>query len=370
MLSRRILATCVAALCASAGLTACVHAAAITAGNLVAVRVSTGTTGATSAISLDEYTPSGTFVQSISVAGTGTSALTVIGTSTTEGTISPSQDGNSLIFAGYRKDAGSTSNINVAATARVVGTVGLTGIVDTSFEQTNSLFGTGNIRSATTVSGTNYYLGTSNGVYYASGSTPVAIDTRNSRQVFLASYAGSANGLLASNGSTTISQKVQSYGNAPTGSTTPTTVVAYSGTGDAVHGIYFLDLSSTVAGADTAYVLNTVNSRLEKYTYNGTAWSASGTTTSSATNLTAATDGTNVSLWLSTGSALQRLNDTSGYGGTLAGTPASIVTAGTGTAFRGLGILGGTFVPIPEPTSIAVVAGVALLGLRRRAAGR
>src|SRR5262245_30809663 len=89
-----------------------VAAATITPGNLVIYRVGDGgaVLGSTAtAVFLDEYTTAGTLVQSIPLPSTGGSAMTAVGTATTEGIISRSQDGSTLLFTGYRKDSGGTS---------------------------------------------------------------------------------------------------------------------------------------------------------------------------------------------------------------------------------------------------------------------
>ena len=50
----------------------------------------------------------------------------------------------------------------------------------------------------------------------------------------------------------------------------------------------------------------------------------------------------------------------------LAGTITTIANAGANTAFRGVGLLGGTFTAVPEPTTLAALARLVSLSLRRR----
>lgn len=340
-------------------------AAAITPGNLVIARVDGGgaalSTAATT-VWLDEYTTAGTLVQSIAVPNTGSSALTLVGNSTTEGLISPSQDGSSLIFGGYRKNVGGTqpSSDTGAVTNRVIGRLFLNGTLDTSVALTDP---TSNIRSATTVDGSTYYIATAGSVRYVGtpgpAATTVAIDPRNSRQVYVVD-----NTLYASNGSTAITPKVQSYGVLPTGATTPTTV-ANLASADAVNGIWFCDLSSSVAGADTLYALSTVENLLRKYSFDGTNWIASGSISASgASDITGIVDPTGgVSLFTTSTGALRTVVDASGYNGALTGTLTQIATAATNNGFRGLGV----FNVVPEPTSILGIAGLTLVARRRRA---
>ena len=336
------------------------NAATITPGNVVLYRVGDGSAalGTTAtAVFLDEYTPAGTLVQSIPVTTTGASALTAIGNSTTEGIVSRSQDGTKLVFGGYRADAG-TASPNVAAINKVVGTVGGSGVVDTSVAVTG--LATAVPRSATTVDSTTYYLGTSTNVYYVAtpgpASTATVIDARNSRQVNLADSV-----LYASNGSTAITGKVQSYGTLPTGVTAATPIVTLL-SADAVNGFATFDLDATVAGVDTIYALVTTQSQLQKWTFNGTSWSQNGSLSSTAANLTGFNVGPAVTLYLTTASALQTVVDASGFGVNITGTISPLATAGTNTAFRGVGIL-----PIPEPASaLLLMTALAWFGIGRR----
>lgn len=357
-ISRAILASTILAILPTA-----TFAAVVTPGNLVIYRVGDGTAGlnnTATAVFLDEYTTSGALVQSIAVPFTGAGALTAVGNATTEGIISQSQDGTALLFTGYRKNAGGAnpSGDTYAVTNRVVGALTLAGTPDTNTALTNDGGGTAanTIRSATSASSTNgsaLWISTSSRVSYNSsgignsGGT-TQIDARNSRQVNL-----SGNMLYASNGSTTIVNKVQSYGTLPTSTTAPTAVVAL-GTADAVNGFFLADLDVGVAGSDTLYALSTVANQLLKYTFNGTAWSASGSLTLSgagngAQNLVGVANGGNVSLYLTSGTTLSKLTDASGYGGTLAGSFTTLASAGNNTAFRGIG----AFAAVPEPAAVA-----------------
>src|SRR6185369_7882300 len=125
------------------------------------------------------------------------------------------------------------------------------------------------------------YVGTPTGA-----STTTQIDARNSRQVNV-----NNNVLFASNGSTTIAAKVQSYGTLPTGATAGSPVATLA-LADAVNGFALFDLSSSVAGPDTLYALSTVEGLLRKFTTaDGVTWTASGSVASSAANLTGYADG-------------------------------------------------------------------------------
>jgi hypothetical protein len=243
-------------------------------------------------------------------------------------------------------------------TNRVIGTVDLTGAPSTSIAINSGP--SSNIRSATTVAGASYYLSSAASNYVSYVATPgpacssTAIDARNSRQVNLFD-----NELIVSNGSTSITGKIQSYGILPTGVTAATPVISLT-SADAVHGFSVLDLNPAVPGKDTIYGLSTVESKLYKWIYDGASWTAAGTIATSAANICTAVDGSNVNVYVTTGSTLLGITDASGATGTLTGTLTTLATAGTNTGFRGIGTL------IPEPATLALVVIGGGLVLRRR----
>jgi hypothetical protein len=349
------------------------QAAPITPGNLVIYRVGDGTAalGTTAtAIFLDEYTPGGTLVQSIPLPTSGGTAFTAVGNASTEGIISRSQDGTSLIFTGYQKAAGGTSPAADAytVTPREIGTLTASGTfsIPTTLINDNALTTANTIRSATSVDGLSaFWVSTSSRVSYLgapspSGAGTVQIDARNSRQVNL-----SGNTLFAANGSTAITGKVQTYGTLPTGATAPTPVVTLT-TADAVNGFALFDLDG-VAGDDTLYALSTVANQLLKYSLVGGSWVASGSISASgASNLAGYSSGSTVNLFLTTASTLYSEVDASGYNSSITGSPTSLATAGVNTAFRGVGMFP---VVVPEPSVLSLgLVGAGLLALRRRRA--
>lgn len=344
-------------------------AAPITPGNIVIYRVGDGSAAlstAAAAVFLDEYTPSGSLVQSIALPASGSGAFTAVGNATSEGVMSFSQNGSKIIFTGYRKAAGGSSPSSDApsTTPRVIGLLDpSTGNFDTTSYAATDVSGT--IRSATSTDGSSlFYVGASSGVRYVGSpgpsSTSVQIDSRNSRQVLLKD-----NVLYASNGSTTITGKVQHYGVLPTTSTTATPIVSLA-TGDAVHGIAFFDLNGSIAGVDTLYAMSVLEGRLRKYSFDGSTWQDNGFL-SFASMGQGNVDGYVVSggavqLFFSTGSALVTLTDSSGWNGTLSGTFSTLASAPANTAFRGLVAV------VPEPNALGLLAfGLAgLILLRRR----
>jgi len=334
-----------------------------TTGNLLIYRVGDGSAalaGTAAAVFLDEYSPLGTLVQSIPLPTTGDGQITATGNSTTEGIMSLSQDGQKVIFTGYRAAVGASG---FTAVNKVIGTVGLGGVPDTtSFAVTD--VGANVIRSATSTDGSSlFYLGTANSVRYVgtpgSAATSVSIDGRNSRQVLL-----NGNKLFASNGSSGIASKLQDYGTLPTGSTAATADVTLT-TSDVFNGFALFDLSSSEPGADTLYALNTFTSKLMKFSLVSGVWTANGSVSSGgAVDLTGYADGSTANLFLTSTSTLSSEIDPTGWNTTITATPTTLATAGANTALRGIVVL--PSVPEPSTFCLALVGAASLLALRRR----
>src|SRR5437773_3648774 len=110
-----------------------VFAGAFTTGNLIIYRVGDGSAalaGPGTAVFLDEYTPAGTFVQSVPMPTTGTSGrLVASGTATTEGFLTRSQDGRYLVVPGYDAALGATVTSSTTV-PRVIGRVDGSGVLD------------------------------------------------------------------------------------------------------------------------------------------------------------------------------------------------------------------------------------------------
>ncbi len=300
---------------------------------------------------LDEYTPSGTLVQSIALpaADSGTNeTLVASGTATSEGLITRSADGRYILLTGYDTAPGTASVSGTASTAvnRTIGLVGTDGVVDTSLALTD--FATGNNpRSAASTDGTNIWAaGGAGGVRYTANdfnadpntSTQLNSDVVNIRQL------GIFGGQLFASTSSGSSVRIGAVGTGlPTTAGQTLTPLLGIPTSGSPYGFFLTDLSPTYGyngtALDTLYVAEDTASggQILKYTYNGTAWAESGTATAaSVRGLTASVDGSNVSLYGSTAGTLYALTDSTGYGGRLSGSAASIATAPANTAFRGI----------------------------------
>ena len=321
---------------------------------LVVYRVGNGTatlSGAAAPVFLDELTFAGALVTSIAMPTTpgdgGTvNALVSSGTATSEGEITLSTDGHHVLLTGYNAAAGTSgiASTTSATVARVVGRVDAEGNVDTSTAL--NAFSGNNIRSVASPDGINLWIGGANSgaLYTTAGSTGTAFtsldtSTSNLRQLGIFGsqlYASSASGSLRL-GAVGVGLPTT----APDGTTLPiTNLPGFStSTGDP-YGFFFATLNGG-SGPDTLYVADDTIG-ITKYTLGGGSWAASGTVGTSANEyrgLTGITSGTSVTLFATgNGATLVTIADSSGYGGTFSGTPTTLATPATNTAFRGVAL--------------------------------
>ncbi len=215
---RRALGAVLVTLCISLGSTASAQSP-IGTGNLVAVRIGDGVaalSGSSQATFLDEFTTAGTAVQSVAMptAVSGTNyRLTNSGTATSEGNLNLSTDGRYLILCGYDAAPGTTgiaatTTSGATAVLRVIGRVDRNLGIDTTTGLT--AYSATNIRSATSVTGNDFWVGgPTNGVSYvpsvgATTSTQLVTNPNNIRvvrifggQLFTGSATGAYQGVSA-----------------------------------------------------------------------------------------------------------------------------------------------------------------------------
>ncbi len=358
-------------------------AAPFTAGNLLVYRVGSNTGSDTmantgNAVFIDEWTTTGTYVQSIN---TGVFAS---GTSTSEGLLTRSPNGQYVTFTGYASTNG--ANLTSSASATINRTVGVLTPSGTITKTNFSDFSTaGSPRSATTTNGTDLWMaGAAGGVRYGTSaggtSTQLSTTPTNIRDVEIFNdqvYISTSSG-------TSVRVGTVGTGLPTTAGNTITNLPGFVTTGSP-YEFAFADLSPSVSGFDTLYVADDAASggQIQKYSLVGGVWTASGSIAAAAVRgLTINVSGGNVSIFGSTGSsaaagagAVYSLVDGSGYNATLSGTlstlfsnttlQTSLNSTGASFAFRGV-----EFVPavaIPEPSAFAALAGLGVLGL---AAGR
>lgn len=329
-------------LCFALALPAVGLAAGFGAGNLVVVRVGDGSVSLSSAsapVFLDEYTPGGVKVQTITLptaANLNNKPITVSGSATSEGALRRSTDGRFLTLAGYATPPGTASVVSTtsASVNRVVARVAGDGSVDTTSSISN-LYSANNIRGAVTTDGSGFWTtGPNNGVAYlpygTNSATQLSTTVVNTRvpgifnnQLYLTSASGAFQGVSAvgSGAPTTSGQTIAALSGFPTAS------------GPSPYGFVMTD-PNTVYIADDRAVAS--GGGIQKWTLNGSTWSLAYTLnaglTSGARGVTAAINGSTVILYATTAdSKLVTVTD--------AGSVSSFQTlavAGTNTAFRGV----------------------------------
>ncbi len=345
--------------------------AAFTAGDLVVYRVGDGSaalTNAATAVFLDEYTTSGTLVQSIALPKTtsglasGQNRLTASGTARLEGLLTLSADGQYVILTGYAADAGTAT---IAATqsssnARAIGRVAADGSIDTSTTTTG--FGGVEIRSATSADGTGFWaVGANTGVVYTSFGGSGAGTLVSSTATNLRAVQIFANQLYVSSGTGTIHLGTVGTDTPTTSGQTITALPGFPTTGGQT-GFFFADLSTSVVGLDTLYVADDGTGALTKFSLVSGSWVSNGTVGADADDyrgLTVLVTGSTVTLYATRkggtggpgGGELVKLTDASGYNGTFSGTPTLLATAVANTAIRGV-----AFVPVGANAAPVVTA--------------
>lgn len=142
-------------------------------GNIVAYRVGDGAGALTSAaapVFIDQYTNTGTFVNSFAVPTTGADRLVASGSATADGKLSLSTNGSSIVFTGYDAAVGtpSVATSSGATVNRIVGKMDLAYVYSQPFSSA-TLHGSNNIRSACS-DGTNVWCA-GNGAAATGGTT-------------------------------------------------------------------------------------------------------------------------------------------------------------------------------------------------------
>jgi hypothetical protein len=362
-------------LTASAGLALVISTASaqFAAGNLAVLRLGDGSAALTSASTagfIDQFTITGSLVNSLPIPSTaGNAPLTWSGTATSEGALTRSSDGTLLVMGGYNTAkglaavAGSTS----VAVPRAVGTVDSAGNYALAASTTTAFSGN-NIRSAT-ADGANNYWGSGAGSasltginYFGTASPAASVINVNARVVNLFN-----NNLYYSTGSGTTTRGIYAFGGAPATAATATFLVP-TGSASSPYDFAINSDASVIYVADDSSSAN--GGGVQKWSWNGSAYALAyvlGTGSVGARGLTVDFSGVNPLIYAVTaeGSAnrLIQISDT--------GAASSVTTLSTAPAneiYRGVDF---TPSPIPEPTGLLGLGVLLVLGrktLRRRSA--
>ena len=291
---------------------------------------------------LDEYSSSGTLVQSIGLPRTasgGQHQLIASGSASSEGALSMSADGQFIVLTGYASNIPAAASLGTTAAATVPRTIGLVkfdGSIDTSTALTD-LSDAGNVREATSSDGQNLWaVGQTGGVRYATKgattSTQVAADALNNRSIDI--FGGNlfvstqntagviigevGTGLPTTTGQTTVDQAVPAAANP--------------------EEFFF----ATLSGGRVLYIADSTaaTSSIQKFALVAGTWTAEGTVSTGTDvyrGLAGTLAGDTVTLYATrNGNELVKLVDASGFNAALTGTPTSLAIAPVNQAFRGV----------------------------------
>jgi len=385
-----------------------------TTGDLVVERVGDGTATLVNSgnpIFLDEYTPAGTLVGSVSLPTTttvgGNQAMLESGTATYDGEMTLSGDGHYLVVSGYNPPAGNTTSLTgttATGTPRVTATIDSNANIDSTTAVTD-FASVNNFRSATSASGgvgATFYLSGNTGSPGAGGLSAAADGATTSTNID--NYSGSGE-IQDYNGTLYVVSRTKSAGFTvgtfgpplPTGTATVTpltgfpTAVQTSGTVQSPDSIFLTKLNPAgTANPDTIYVADDTTSggEIQKWSLVSGTWMFTGAITASMVRgLTGVVSGSSVTLYgtssgaSSTSGALYSATDSTGFDGTAAGAATTLVASiPTNETFRGIQLAP---IPLPSPavpesplavllplTAFAVLAGGFLITRRRQAPPR
>jgi len=335
-------------------------AALYTPGDLVVLQV--GLTGSMTALGskgtacqLDEFTTTGTAVPSATLllpttASGSNNPLTVSGSAGSEGALTLSANGGYLVIGGNDTGVGGTTQKN-----STVGLIDANGDIDTS--TTTTLLTGNNTRSATSVDGSEVWVGGANGIVAeADGSSSgTLITSENSRELTIAPASVSPTSSTQIFDST---QKTPGPGlltvgtGTPTSSTTVAVLSGMTGTNSPNPFAFFFANPTTLFVADGT-------DGIQEWTLSSGTWSVAATLAGSDDSLTGSVSGNTVSLFYTTGTSSgwtggnTLVTDTFDLSGGGFGTPQTLATAPTNTGFSGV-----AFAPqaVPEPASIGLLA--------------
>ncbi len=324
-------------------------------GSIMVVKVGDGSAAlsnaATSAYLL-EYKTDGTLLNTYALPTVVSGAnriLTLSGTATSEGLITRSDDKRYILMAGYDAAPG-TATVNTttsAAVNRVVGRMDASGNIDVTTALTDYA-SAGNPRSVVSTDGSVFWVSGSNvGVRYATlgATTSVQVESAFTNTRYLNIFGGQ---LYTTSGSTGIRIATVGTGLPTSTGQTVTNLTGIPTATGSPYGFFFADLSASVPGYDVLYIANDDATGLQKYSFDGTTWVSNGNIAVSVRGLAAYVTGTDVTFFATTNTSsansIVTLTDASGYNGTLTGTPVTIATAPTNTAFRGIALAPETIV--------------------------
>jgi hypothetical protein len=336
-------------------------------GNLAIVRVGDGVqtlanTG--NSVFIDQYTPLGAPVNSLAIPDSGASALIMSGNATSEGALSLSGDGHYLTIAGYntpRPFASSLAGSSSSTVPRGIGLIGVNGSY-TLAATTATQYSANNIRGGATDGANNFWgAGANSGTYYF-GNTAAAGTVQNT--VANTRVIADIGGNLFFSTSSGTSHGVWEIPGTPTGAGTASVLLNTASAGSAYDFAFNPQMTIAYVADDTTSAAGGI----QRWDFNGSAWSLTYTLGTGAANIGArglAVDfsGLTPVIYATTAEAtanrLITITDTGS-----SSTAATLATASGNEIFRGL-----EFTPtVPEPSALALAGlGFVAAAVLRRA---
>jgi len=334
-----------------------------TPGNLVIYRVGDGVnilanTG--NAVFLDEYTPSGTLVQSVALPTVVTGSnqpLVSAGNASSEGLMTRSADGQYLIMAGYGAALPNATVLTTSASTtipRIIGVVNGAGVINTTTALTDAASAS-NPRAACSTDGTTLWIdGGVGGARYATlgATTSTQLSTTVTNLRGLNVFGGQ---LYTTSASGAFRLATIGTGTPTTSGQTTTNLPGYPTSGGSPYGFCFFDLDPGTPGVDVVYIADD-GGTIQKYSLVAGSWVTNGTLAYAAIRtITGSATGTSVTLFGASASTsspytsnLVTVTDASGYNATITGTVTSVATiTSTAKAFRGIAFAPGSAISAP-----------------------
>jgi Secretion system C-terminal sorting domain len=326
--------------------------AQFTTGNLVVVRLGNGTVyngGAAARCFLDEYTTTGTLVQTVAmpVTTSGANRKFMLSNNAYGGLITLSLDNRYLFLPGYDVDEFSQplTSLTSGIAPRIVARVDKNEVINTT-TVTGAYSGDG-VESAYSPNGTDIAVAGSNingggGVRYVTlgGTTSQAVNTANlanyqlnvfNNQLYISCEFNNVSvGVFSGTFPVTVAPTITNLPGLPTANSTPL-------------GFLLVDLNNTVTGPDVLYVCDGNNfggplaNTLTKYSLVGGSWVKNNSIAVTAPRgLTGTVNGTTVTLYATSSTNLYSLVDASGYNANITASLSTLATAAANTSFKGL----------------------------------
>ncbi len=323
-----------------------VYSQTLTSGNIVVLRIGDSTTTLASTgntLALDQFTGSGTYVNSVIFPKTGSSAICLSGTATSEGGLTLSSNFTSVNMAGYKTAAPYASSVSATTTATVnraianitaSGTFSIPTLTATGYSANNPRCATSN-GSGYWVAGAN--TGISYGTSASNADTIVSATLTNIRSINVFT-----NQLYFSTGSGT--RGIYRVGSGMPSNSRNTSVI-YIATGSSSSPYQF----SFSADTTICYIADDQSNSsggIQKWTRSGSTWSLSyvlgtGVTNIGARGITVDWRGSNPIIYATTAEAsANRVIKITDAGSS--STATTLATAVSNTIFRGIAFTPGT----------------------------